>query len=72
MMETLLTASEVAALLRVHQNDVYTLVKSGELRAIRVGKRRLRFSPSAVAAWLDAESNSEGHRRHDSPREEGD
>jgi excisionase family DNA binding protein len=35
---TLLTVAEVARLLRVSNMTVYRLIKSGELRAIRVGK----------------------------------
>jgi excisionase family DNA binding protein len=34
----LLTVSEVAGVLRVSNMTVYRLIKSGELRAIRVGK----------------------------------
>jgi excisionase family DNA binding protein len=52
-MEPLLTVRDVAKILRIHENDVYALVKYGELSAIRVGKRRLRFSRSELSKWLN-------------------
>ena len=41
--DSLLTVGEVAGLMRVSNMTVYRLIKSGQLRAIRVGKNyRLR------------------------------
>lgn len=41
--EPLLTVGEVASVMRVSNMTVYRLIKSGQLRAIRVGKNyRLR------------------------------
>lgn len=51
-MQPLLIAKEVAAILRIHEVDVYDLVKCAGLPALRVGKRRLRFDPAALANWL--------------------
>lgn len=47
-----LTANEVAALLRVHPTTVRAMVAAGSLPAIRAG-RLLRFSRVAIERWLD-------------------
>ena len=49
--ETYWTAAEVAARLRIGLNTVYVLVRSGQLRAARVG-RVVRIPESAVADYL--------------------
>mgnify|MGYP002869731295 CR=1 FL=1 len=49
----LLTAREVAEVMRVSTMTVYRLIKAGELGAIRVGKH-LRIRQSDVVAYLDA------------------
>lgn len=46
-----MTAPEVATLLRVGRNHVYDLAGRNEIPHRRVGKH-LRFSRSAIAAWL--------------------
>ena len=38
----LLTVSEVAKLLKVNRNFVYNAIKSGELKAIRVGSIKIK------------------------------
>jgi excisionase family DNA binding protein len=48
----LLTAREVADVMRVSTMTVYRLIKSGELPAIRVGKH-LRIRERDVAKFLD-------------------
>lgn len=48
----LLTAREVAELMRVSTMTVYRLIKSGELPAIRVGKH-LRIRRDDVEAYFD-------------------
>jgi len=49
---TVMTADEVAALLRVNRKSVYAAVIRGDLPgAHRVG-RKLRFARDAVLAWL--------------------
>ena len=48
----LLTPREVAEVMRVSTMTVYRLIKSGELRAIRVGKH-LRIRGNDVATFLD-------------------
>ncbi len=48
----LLTPREVAEVMRVSTMTVYRLIKSGELRAIRVGKH-LRIRGADVVTFLD-------------------
>lgn len=51
-MTPLLTARDVAHLLAVHPNHVYTLAKRGDLPVVRVGETRLRFVRSDVEAYI--------------------
>lgn len=54
MADPLLTASDVAALCQVSLKTVMRAIKSGDLRAARLGKRgALRICPADVDAWLD-------------------
>jgi excisionase family DNA binding protein len=48
------TVAEVAALLRVNQQTVRNRVDHGELRAVTVGKRRVRIRQSDLDAFLAA------------------
>ena len=50
--ERLLTMVEVAALLRVSKWSVYQLIWSGQLRTLKIGRRRL-VRPSALAECVD-------------------
>lgn len=50
--ERLLTILEVAALLRVSKWSVYQLIWSGQLRTLKIGRRRL-VRPSALAECVD-------------------
>jgi excisionase family DNA binding protein len=50
--ESLLTAKEAAAYLRVHVNTVKRLVKAGELRHYRLGRGDLRFRREDIDDWL--------------------
>ncbi len=54
----LLTASEVAKLLRVGRTKVYKMMNSGELPVIRLGKA-IRVPKQALTAWL-AERTGKG------------
>jgi excisionase family DNA binding protein len=47
-----LTVSEVAAMMRVSNMTVYRLIRSGALRAVRVGNR-YRLKESDVHKYLD-------------------
>ena len=49
--DRLLTVGEVAATMRVSNMTVYRLIKSGELRAVRVGKA-YRILEDDVDAYL--------------------
>lgn len=50
---SLLTARELAAVLRVTPRWVYNEVETHGLPAYRLGPRALRFESSAVVAWLE-------------------
>ena len=50
--EHLRSIPELAAEWGVHRNTIHNLVRRGELRAVRIG-RRLRFRPEDVAAYLE-------------------
>ena len=50
--ERLLTILEVASLLRVSKWSVYQLIWSGQLRTLKIGRRRL-VRPSALAECVD-------------------
>jgi len=52
--DRLLTVHEVAGIMRVSNMTVYRLIRSGELRAARVG-RGYRIRESEVDAYLDRE-----------------
>lgn len=56
----LLTAAEVASLLQVPTQAVYRMAEWGELPFVRVGKRRLRFDPAALSAWIQQQKEKEG------------
>ena len=49
----LLTAQEVASILRIHVDRVYEAVRNRRLRAARVG-RQLRFRRQDLEAFLEA------------------
>ena len=51
----LLTVSEVAAAMRVSNMTVYRLIKSGDLRAVRVGKN-YRIRETEVERYLSDRS----------------
>ena len=53
MTDPLLTPSDVAALCQVSPKTVMRAIRSGDLRAARLGKRgAFRISPEDVDAWL--------------------
>ena len=52
--DRLLTVGEVAAIMRVSNMTVYRLIRSGELRAARVG-RGYRIRETDVEAYLSRE-----------------
>ncbi|MGH9274975.1 MAG: helix-turn-helix domain-containing protein [Acidimicrobiales bacterium] len=54
-----LTPAEVAELLRVSSMTVYRLIKSGELRAARIGKS-YRISEDDIDTYLQARFSDAG------------
>jgi excisionase family DNA binding protein len=50
--ERLLTVDEAADRLRVSRWSVYNLIRSNQLRTIRIGRRRL-VAPSAIAQCIE-------------------
>jgi excisionase family DNA binding protein len=49
-----LQPAEVAELLNVTVSQVYTLMRSGELPAVKIGKRGVwRVSPDALDGYID-------------------
>lgn len=49
---TLLTVDEAAAQLRVSRWTVYNLIRSNQLRTIKIGRRRL-VAPAALAQCVE-------------------
>jgi len=47
----LLTAQEVARLLKTHASTIYRLAQSGELRSKKIGKL-IRFRPADVKEYI--------------------
>jgi len=46
--DDLMDAEGVASKLRVNKQKVYSLVREGEIEAIRISKREMRFAPEAI------------------------
>jgi excisionase family DNA binding protein len=55
----LLIANEVAELLRVSEQRVYELSRTGVLPTIRLGERQYRYSKRAILEWLERGGSSE-------------
>ncbi len=58
-MERLLTAREVASLLRMTQNRLYELAKIGGIPCVRVG-HRIRFSEAELMEWIRSGGTQRG------------
>ena len=63
----LLTADDVALLLQVPRSLVYALVRCGELPAIRVGQRYVRFRAEALERWIESREALETQASASSP-----
>jgi excisionase family DNA binding protein len=50
----LLTADDVALILQVPRSLVYALARRGELPAVRIGERYVRFRAEAIERWTEA------------------
>lgn len=53
--DALLKLCTVQALTGLGKTSLYARIKSGELKAVRLGKRCTRFRASDVQAWLQAQ-----------------
>ncbi|MGA2110155.1 MAG: helix-turn-helix domain-containing protein [Syntrophorhabdales bacterium] len=53
MDEKLLRVPEVSLIMGVHVMTVYLLVRRGELKAIRIGKRSIRVPESEIRRWIE-------------------
>ena len=49
----LLTCREAAQSLRVSTRTLWTLTKRGDVRAVRIGQRGIRYAPADLQAWID-------------------
>lgn len=48
-----ISPGRLAQLFDMHRQRVYELIASGELAALRVGRRAMRISRGSVIAWLE-------------------
>jgi len=51
--DVLLTASDVAEILRVPRSLVYALARRGDLPTVSVGDRYVRFRDEALRWWIE-------------------
>jgi len=51
---SLLTAAEVAGILRVSTARVYELVRRRMLPALKIGQRQVRFDEKTLRDWIEA------------------
>lgn len=58
----LMTAAEVADVLRINVNALYNLVAAGGIPHMRLGPKLIRFERSALDAWI-AEQSAAGMSR---------
>lgn len=56
--EKLIDAKEAASILCLAPKTIYELALKRELPCVRMGKRSVRFKPSAIQLWI--EEHSEG------------
>jgi putative molybdopterin biosynthesis protein len=66
MENDLLSAQEVAELLKISRNTVYELIKRGELNSSKVGKQ-VRVNRKEVESYLSGESRNFSVRANDLP-----
>ena len=52
LVRRLLTADDVAAFMGVPRTMVYALARRGDLPAIRIGERYVRFRLEAIERWI--------------------
>lgn len=56
-MDELLDSMQVGAMVHMHANSIHRLVARGELKSLKVGRRRL-FSKSEVEKWIQKQNRT--------------
>jgi excisionase family DNA binding protein len=59
MEKQILTAGEIAEILRVDKQRIYDLARRDLIPVIRVGERQYRFDAAAVQSWIENGGNKE-------------
>jgi excisionase family DNA binding protein len=62
-MDGLLTAQQVAALLKVELTTVYKWTSRGRIPHVKLSARAIRFSEAAIAQWLQSKTFDENGER---------
>lgn len=57
-MDPLLTAKDVAAILKVHPNTVYEKAKKGSIPSVRTSASGIRFNEREIGEWIDRRSRN--------------
>jgi excisionase family DNA binding protein len=66
MDKQILVADEVAELLRVDKQRIYSLAREGAIPVIRLGERQYRFSAQAIEQFLHGGGTLKEGERDDS------
>jgi excisionase family DNA binding protein len=56
----LLTAQEVAMILKVSPERVYELARQQSIPSVRIGERQVRFSEIAIQQWIERGGTTQG------------
>jgi excisionase family DNA binding protein len=56
--EPLLTAPEVAKLLAVSRERVWSMSRRGEIPTVRIGAREVRYRPEDIEQWIARRTSS--------------
>lgn len=51
-MERALTTKEACALLQIHHTTLYRYIKTGQLRAVKLGHKTVRITPDSIREFL--------------------
>jgi excisionase family DNA binding protein len=63
-LEPMIDICDVAELCRVSRNAVRELVRTGQIRAVKLGPRMVRFRRSDVERFLTEHATVQGHEHH--------
>jgi excisionase family DNA binding protein len=64
MTEPLLTADEVARLLRVPKTRVWSMSRRGEIPTVRIGPREVRYRAEDIDVWIARRTTSRPRGTH--------